>query len=237
MKLIISISVIILFVTNAFSQTFENVDAIKFKQLSDAGDGIILDVRTSDEYSRGHIANSTLIDLSDKNFNTKINLMQKSKPIYVYCLSGSRSAYAAKELSKNGFNKVYNLQSGLMGWNRAGYSLVTDGVIAKSNKVSYTYDSINKILKTNKVVLADFSATWCAPCKKMLPIVEKIKGEYKNKVEILNIDIESNSDIAKKFNVLSVPTFIIFKNGKNVWQQSGAISEDDLKKALKTQLK
>ena len=115
-----------MFTNNTFSQSVEMVDANIFKQLADAGEGIIIDVRTPDEYTRGHIANSTLINYYDKNFINKINLMQKTKPVYVYCLSGARSSAACKKFSKNGFNKVYNLQGGTMAWAKAGFSLVSE---------------------------------------------------------------------------------------------------------------
>lgn len=90
----------------------------------------------------------------------------------------------------------------------------------------------NNILNSENFILVDFSAAWYAPCKAMLPIVEKIKNEYKNNLFVLNVDIETNSELSKKYNVLSVPTFIIFKNGQNVWQQSGAISEIELTKVI-----
>lgn len=119
---------------NTFSQSVELVDVNKFKQLTDTGEGIILDVRTPEEYAHGHIANSTLINYYDINFIDKINLMQKTKPIYVYCLSGARSSSAAKELTKNGFSKVFNLQGGIIAWTKAGFILASEGNVTTAEK-------------------------------------------------------------------------------------------------------
>ena len=78
----------------------KNVDAKQFKELVDAGKGIILDVRTPDEVSEGYINNASTINLYDDDFIAKINLIQKDKEIYVYCKSGGRSSEAAELLKK-----------------------------------------------------------------------------------------------------------------------------------------
>ncbi|MGB0431368.1 MAG: rhodanese-like domain-containing protein, partial [Bacteroidia bacterium] len=86
------------------------------KQMKDKP-GIILDVRTPDEYRQGHIDGSLLIDWYSKDFDTKVAELDKSKPIYVYCHVGGRSASAMKKLTKQlGFTEVYNLKGGIVAW-------------------------------------------------------------------------------------------------------------------------
>lgn len=94
----------------------ENVDAAKFKQLVDAKRGIVLDVRTPGEVADGYIGGATHIDISDSNFESRINQLDKNKDIYVYCAAGGRSSSAAEILQKNGFVRVYNLEEGFDGW-------------------------------------------------------------------------------------------------------------------------
>lgn len=234
MKLFNIFSLFLLIVSScSFSQKSENVDAKKFKELCDSGKGIILDVRTPGEYSKGHIDGSTAINVSDRAFEAKINLMQKDKPIYVYCLSGGRSASAAQMLIKNGFKEVYNLQSGILSWQRAGYPLVASNDAVANAAPGMTTDEFNKILKSNKLVLCDFNAVWCAPCKKMLPIIDKVEKDYKSKVNVQKIDIESSSTLAKAYNVFSVPTFLLFKDGKKVWEKAGVATYEEITGIIK----
>ncbi|OFX22229.1 MAG: hypothetical protein A2033_07050 [Bacteroidetes bacterium GWA2_31_9] len=234
MKIFNLFSLFLLIVSScSFSQKVENVDAKKFKELCDSGKGIILDVRTSGEYAKGHISNSTAISISDRAFESKINFIQKDKPIYVYCLSGARSASAAKILLNNGFKEVYNLQPGILSWQREGYKLEASNDALASSAPGLTSDEFNKILKANKLVLCDFNAVWCAPCKKMLPIVDKVEKDYKSKINVQKIDIESSSELAKSYSVYSVPYFLIFKDGKKVWEKSGITTYEELAGIIK----
>lgn len=70
-----------------------------------------------------------------------------------------------------------------------------------------------KVLKSDKPVLVDFFATWCGPCKMVSPIVDEIAGEMAGKVDVYKIDVDENPDIASRYDVMSIPTLIVFKNG------------------------
>lgn len=210
-----------------------HVDALKFKEQIAKGDAIILDVRTPEEYMRGHIAGSTAINIADAAFVSKINLLQKDKTILIYCLTGSRSYAAANYMSKNGFKKVYNLQQGILDWNRRGFALEQSSQTVASNSTKYTGQSFDKLLKDNKVVLVDFHAVWCAPCKAMNPVLEKVSANFKGKARVEKVDVEANKEIMTAYQVQSVPGFLIFKDGKKVWSHNGTISYDELTGALK----
>jgi thioredoxin len=220
----------------ANAQETKHVDSKEFSSLIKSGNGIILDVRTTQEYSQGHIENSTLISINDPKFVEKVSLLQKGKPIYVYCLSGSRSRSVANYLSKNGFAKVYNLQRGLMEWQRYGYTLTQSKNPVASNSKTFNQTEFNKLLNSKKVVLIDFHATWCAPCKKMAPIIEKLQKDYTGKAAIEKIDITTNKTIKDNYKIQSIPGFVLFKNGKQVWTHTGLISYADLNKIINNHL-
>ena len=102
----------------------ESVSIETFKNLTDASEGLLIDVRTPEEYAEGHIDNARLIDVNANDFVEKINLLPKDKPVYVYCRSGKRSLKAATILHDNGFKHIYNLESGLTGWIENGLPIV-----------------------------------------------------------------------------------------------------------------
>ena len=214
------------------AQVLKNVNADQFHSLSENSKGIILDVRTPAEYSRGHIKNSTLISTNDPKFLEKVGLLQKDKDIYVYCLTGSRSRAVANYLSQKGFKHVYNLSRGILEWQGSGYPIVKDENPIASVGQSYNNDEFNKLLKTNQVVLVDFHAVWCAPCKKMSPTIDRIMKEYAEKVKVEKIDVEANKQLQTNYGIQSVPGLIIFKNGTEVWRHAGIMEYDNLTKIL-----
>ena len=90
----------------------------------------------------------------------------------------------------------------------------------------------SEILNQEKPVLVDFFATWCGPCQTMSPILKQVKEELGESVMIIKIDVDKNKALATKFQVRGVPTFMIFKNGKQVWKQAGLITKNELKQKI-----
>ncbi|MEL4308316.1 thioredoxin [Joostella sp. CR20] len=92
--------------------------------------------------------------------------------------------------------------------------------------------SFKDIIDVNKPVLIDFFADWCGPCQTMMPILDDVKKVMGNNVNIIKINVDKNQELAARFQVRGVPTFMVFKNGASVWRQSGMVSKNDLVKKL-----
>lgn len=93
-------------------------------------------------------------------------------------------------------------------------------------------ESFEDIIKSEKPVLVDFFATWCGPCKMMHPVLEELHEKIGDKARIIKIDIDKNEPLAAAYNVRSVPTLMIFKNGKLEWRTAGVQSASALEQVI-----
>lgn len=94
-------------------------------------------------------------------------------------------------------------------------------------------ENFNELIQSAKPVLIDFYAEWCGPCQMMKPRILDVAERMDGTAKVVQIDIDKEKELAERFRIQSVPTFIIFKNGKQLWRQSGVISAMALTKLLK----
>lgn len=88
------------------------------------------------------------------------------------------------------------------------------------------------IINQEKPVLIDFYAEWCGPCKMMSPILKQVKDSLGESVSIIKVDVDKNQSLAAKYQVRGVPTLMLFKQGKQLWRQSGVVQKEDLIKII-----
>ena len=94
-------------------------------------------------------------------------------------------------------------------------------------------EKFNELIQSTKPVLVDFYAEWCGPCKIMKPRILDVAERIGDNAKVIQIDIDKEKELATRFRIQSVPTLIIFKNGKQQWRQSGVISAHALMQLLK----
>lgn len=97
-------------------------------------------------------------------------------------------------------------------------------------------EKFGEVIKSTQPVLVDFHATWCGPCKMMAPELQKFAQKNTGKLRVIKIDIDKNAATAQQFNIQGVPTLILFKEGKILWRQSGAMSSSQISDAVKSHI-
>lgn len=94
--------------------------------------------------------------------------------------------------------------------------------------------SFKDIVNSENVVLVDFFGTWCGPCQALMPILKDVKEDLGDAIKIVKIDIDKNQELATKYQVRSVPTMILFKDGEPKWRQSGVLQKKDIINVVNT---
>lgn len=89
-------------------------------------------------------------------------------------------------------------------------------------------ETFNDVISGNGLVLVDFFATWCGPCKMMHPVLEQVKATLGDKIRIIKVDVDKHNDTAVRYGIQSVPTLMLFRNEEILYRQSGAMSKSDL---------
>lgn len=92
--------------------------------------------------------------------------------------------------------------------------------------------NFSEIINKDKPVLVDFFATWCGPCQTLAPILKQVKEALGEEISIVKIDVDKNQALAAQYQVRGVPTMLLFRNGKQVWRQSGVVAKADLLKVI-----
>lgn len=93
-----------------------------------------------------------------------------------------------------------------------------------------------KLIADEKGTLVDFYASWCGPCQEMAPIVKELAHDNEEKINVGKVDVEKNHELAAKYNILSLPTFIFFKEGKIAGHEGGVMSEKELQAKIEKYL-
>jgi thioredoxin len=131
-------------------------------------------------------------------------------------------------LASKGFKTVYNMEGGILAWTGAGKPVESGA----SSVGGLSMDDYLKAVTKDKLVLVDFNATWCGPCKKLKPIVEKLAKRHSALVELKAIDVDQNTALADAMHINSIPLLILYKQGKEVWRFMGLASEQEVEKAI-----
>lgn len=196
----------------------------KLKELKDVQ---LLDVRTPAEYESGYIQHAVNIDYNAGDFGEQLKKLDKNKPVMVYCKGGGRSAKAAAELDKAGFKTIYDLKGGIMAWVNA--ELPVEAAQANQPVNKFSVKDFELLRTSHPKLLVDYYARWCAPCKKMEPILQKLKEEFDGQITIVRIDVDEAAALSKQLGIEGIPVVALYKNGQEIKRLQGEQTESDLR--------
>ena len=205
------------------------------KQMQKA-DGILLDVRTTEEFWERHLKGAVNIDIRSSDFNSRVGRMDKSSPVYVYCLSGGRSAAAAQILVDMGFEEVYEMNGGISRWLAENRPVEIGNFNPNQGMTQTELQSLIQAAK-DSVVLVDYNAAWCAPCKKMKAFMPNLIQDCGGRLKVIYVDYDHNPQLVAAMKVSSVPALMLFQGGIEKKRYSGFVSQEELKSSILPLLK
>lgn len=215
---------------NTISQT---VPAAEYQQLlNNKKDVQLIDVRTPSEFAEDHLPKAVNIDYNAGDFQSKMQQLDKSKPVFIYCLSGGRSGRALRWMAEAGFKEVYNLKGGILQWKAAGLP-VTSAAGNASAWQGMSKEDYQQLISGDIPVVVDFNAPWCGPCKQLKPILEEIQQEYAGKIKIVPINIDQHKSLARSMYVNNIPLLIYHEKGQPLINQEGFLDKEGLVKLFK----
>jgi thiol-disulfide isomerase/thioredoxin len=176
----------------------------------------IIDARGAEEFALNHINGAVNFNLESKDYAAQAAKLDKSKPVFTYSIGAGRSGWLADDLLKKGFKEAYSLEGGIANWIGNGKPFYAN------SKSKLTLAEYKKIIAENKDVLVDIGSKYCAPCKKVKPILETIKAQYGNNLKIVEIELEDSPQVIADLKTVKVfPTLILYKEGKIVFKKEG----------------
>jgi rhodanese-related sulfurtransferase len=206
-------------------ETFET----KLKQASPNPQ--ILDARTAEEYKLNHLKGAVNISLTDeKELQKQIDKLDKKKPVFVYSINNGRSGVLVKKLKEQNFVEAYELPGGISKWIGAGRPVET----TVGNGL--TVAEFHQLIKSDKLVLVDVQSKFCGGCKRLAPTVDSVASEQSNVLKLVTIELFDNKQLGKELNIESIPTLILYKDDKIVWQKSGQTSKATLDKIIREEI-
>jgi rhodanese-related sulfurtransferase len=232
MKNIKSIIIGLLVLTGTAVQA-QNKNAISLEQfnanLKQAGSKAqILDARGNDEFLQNHIKGAVNVDQKAATYQQVLDGLDKDKPTFVYSIANGRSSVLSAKLRDKGFKAVYELPGGLANWVGSGYPIIS----TTKKGVSLSLAQYEALTGSADLVLVDFGSKYCGACKRLVPVLDSLKGKTGFAAKVISIEQYDNTALAKQLKINVLPTLVLYRGKKEVWKKSGFSSTVQIEQAV-----
>ena len=214
--------------SNGQKQTVNQLNSEGFNNSISKNGAYLLDVRTKHEYNNGHIKDAGQLNFYAPNFKKKLLQIPKNKPIYLYCNTGYRSEKAAEILLTNGYTDVHNLEHGIMEWYVKSLPVIKEPDAKPETDNKFDITQYQSLINSDSLVFIDFYAPWCAPCRRMMPMIDSLKVKYHNRINIVKINADASKKLMKKLKIIGVPYFVMYRKGELLYSKNGMLQKQEI---------
>lgn len=198
------------------------------KKIAEQKNPQILDARSAEEFEQTHLKGAINVDPSIKGYEQGFDKLKKEQPVFIYSIQSGRSSRIGALLKQKGFQEIYVLSPGIASWIGSGKPVV----IPEHHKSRVTLAEFKNLLASKALVLVDYGSNYCPPCKKVIPVLDSLTSRPGNKVKSFVLEIDANPEIIKTYQITTIPTLILYRNGQPVWKKTGVPSLAEINTAI-----
>jgi len=204
-----------------------NIDA--FNQIASNNNAQIIDLRPQAEFDSGHIVNAASFVPNSPELDAYTDMLYKDVPVCIIGGSPEDNTKLIEKLKSKGFKNINELNGGMLAWINAKLPIqkTLPKKIYPNDTISFD-DAING----DKLVMVDFNATWCKPCKMMQPSIDRVHDERSDEVIVYSIDVDQFPQYNEKYQIKSIPLVMLFKNGKTLHRSEGLLEESKINELI-----
>ncbi len=204
----------------------KTLSATEFEQQLQKSSGpLILDVRTPEEFATGHLEGAINLDINQPDFRDQLTRIATGKPVFVYCKGGGRSTQAVTLMQEAGIDTIYELKGGILSWENSNKLIVgTTAATAEAMSIS----DYEQLIAEHPLLIVDFNAPWCGPCKEMKPDFELLEQKYAGKVSFAAINVDEAKALSQQQQIEGIPLIVVYKGGQEIKRVMGYQTREQL---------
>lgn len=211
----------------------EELDARAFAdKLATTENALLIDVRTSEEFAAGHIPGALNISYNSPAFRWRIDELDTSSPVFLYCAAGSRSLKAGEYATSKNFASVVLLSGGFTAWQKEKLQQTPPELVPPAELTEATY---SRFLDLEHLVIVYFYLPWDKNCRKTGAVLDELAIAYKGKIHVLRIDIDTYKYLATEMGMEAVPVFRFYENGNLTGTLEGPATAAAIEERFKLQ--
>lgn len=200
------------------------------KALNSGAGSLLIDLRSSADFSKGHIPGATNIDSGRRTYVWRIQELDTTLHLFLYCQDGGRSAKSAADLQARGFASVTILKGGLERWLDAHYALTPEELVPAAE---LTLEKFSRMLDLEHLVIVDFYLPGDRKCRALEPALDELAMDYHGDIKFLRIDTDLYKQLSVEMGIESVPTLQFYENGNLLESIEGVHGKDYIEKAFR----